>query len=84
MSLPPREDDGKRLDQYQVHRHDACYRHITLAMLAGVLLSVEINVVRVNRLHPGRYSPPSPKGVEHVDVNFDPPSPEPGQDDPSP
>ena len=24
------------------------------------------------------------KGFEHVDVNFDPPSPEPGQDDPSP
>jgi uncharacterized BrkB/YihY/UPF0761 family membrane protein len=72
----------------------------------AVLLAVEINVVRVNRIHPRSLLTPftdnvtltsgdrrayshqakaqRSKGFEHVDVNFDPPSPEPQQDDPSP
>ena len=72
----------------------------------AVLLCVEINVVRVNRLHPRSLFTPftdnvtlttgdrraysrqakaqRSKGFEHVDVNFDPPSPEPEQDDPRP
>jgi hypothetical protein len=72
----------------------------------AVLLSVEINVVRVNRIYPRSLLTPftdnvtltagdrraysrqakaqRSKGFEHVDVSFDPPSPEPGQDDPSP
>jgi uncharacterized BrkB/YihY/UPF0761 family membrane protein len=72
----------------------------------AVLLSAEINVVRVNRMHPRSLLTPftdnvtltsgdrrayshqakaqRSKGFEHVDVNFDPPSPEPGQHDPSP
>ncbi len=71
----------------------------------AVLLSVEINAVRVNRLHPrslltpftdnvtlttgdrraysGQAKAQRSKGFEHVDVSFDPPPPEPGQDDPS-
>jgi uncharacterized BrkB/YihY/UPF0761 family membrane protein len=70
----------------------------------GVLLCAEINVVRVNRMHPRSLLTPftdnvtlttgdrraysrqakaqRSKGFEHVDVNFDPPSPEPGQDGP--
>jgi membrane protein len=73
---------------------------------AAVLLCMEINVVRVNRLHPRSLLTPftdnvtltagdrraysrqakaqRSKGFEHVDVNFDPPSPEPGRDDPGP
>lgn len=73
---------------------------------AAVLLCMEINVVRVNRLHPRSLLTPftdnvtlttgdrrayshqakaqRSKGFEHVDVNFDPPSSEPGHDDPSP
>ena len=72
----------------------------------AVLLCVEINVVRVNRLHPRSLLTPftdnvtlttgdqrtysrqakaqRSKGFQHVDVNFDPPSPEPGHEDPSP
>jgi membrane protein len=72
----------------------------------AVLLSVEVNVVRVNRLHPRSLLTPftdnvaltsgdrraysrqakaqRSKGFEHVDVSFDPPPPEPDQDDPSP
>jgi membrane protein len=71
----------------------------------AVLLSMEINVVRVNRLHPRSLLTPftdnvtltggdrrtysrqakaqRSKGFERVDVNFDPPSAEPGHDDPS-
>ena len=71
----------------------------------AVLLSVEINVVRVGHLYPRSLLTPftdsvtltagdrrsysrqaraqRSKGFEHVDVTFDPPSPEPGQDDPS-
>lgn len=73
---------------------------------AAVLLCMEINVVRVNRLHPRSLLTPftdnvtlttgdrrayshqakaqRSKGFEHVDVNFDPPSSEPGHDDPGP
>jgi uncharacterized BrkB/YihY/UPF0761 family membrane protein len=73
---------------------------------AAVLLCMEINVVRVNRLHPRSLLTPftddvtltagdrraysrlakaqRSKGFEHVDVNFDPPSSEPGHDDPRP
>lgn len=72
----------------------------------AVLLSVEVNVVRVNRLHPRSLLTPftdnvtltsgdrsaysrqakaqRSKGFQHVDVSFDPPPPEPDQDDPSP
>jgi membrane protein len=72
----------------------------------AILLCMEVNVVRVNRLHPRSLLTPftddvalttgdrrtysrqakaqRSKGFEHVDVNFDPPSPEPGHDDPSP
>jgi membrane protein len=72
----------------------------------AVLLSVEINVVRVNRIYPRSLLTPFTdsvaltagdrrsysrqakaqrhKSFEHVDVTFDPPSPEPGQDDSSP
>jgi membrane protein len=72
----------------------------------AVLLGVEIDVVRVNRLHPRSLLTPftdnvtltsgdrraysrqakaqRSKGFQHVDVKFDPPSPEPGHDDPSP
>lgn len=72
----------------------------------AVLLSVEVNVVRVNRLHPRSLLTPftdnvtltsgdrraysrqakaqRSKGFERVDVSFDPPPPEPDQDDPSP
>jgi membrane protein len=72
----------------------------------AVLLSVEVNVVRVSRLHPRSLLTPftdnvtlttgdrraysrqakaqRSKGFQHVDVNFDPPSSEPGHDDPSP
>jgi YihY family inner membrane protein len=72
----------------------------------AILLSVEINVVRVNRMYPRSLLTPftdnvtlttgdrraysrqakaqRSKGFEHVDVNFDPPSPPPEQDDPSP
>jgi membrane protein len=70
----------------------------------AVLLCAEINVVRVNRMHPRSLLTPftdnvtlttgdrraysrqakaqRSKGFEHVDVNFDPPSPESGQDGP--
>ena len=70
----------------------------------AVLLCAEINVVRVNRMHPRSLLTPftdnvtlttgdrraysrqakaqRSKGFEHVDVNFDPPSPEPEQDRP--
>ena len=72
----------------------------------AVLVGVEINVVRVNRLHPRSLLTPftdnvtlttgdqrtysrqakaqRSKGFQHVNVNFDPPSAEPGHDDPSP
>jgi membrane protein len=72
----------------------------------AVLLCVEIDVVRVNRMHPRSLLTPftdnvtltsgdrraysrqakaqRSKGFEHVDVNFDPPSPDAGDDDPSP
>jgi membrane protein len=72
----------------------------------AVLLSVEINVVRVNRIYPrslltpftdnvtlttgdrraysGQAKAQRSKGFEHVNVNFDPPSPEPEHDDPNP
>jgi membrane protein len=72
----------------------------------AVLLCVEIDVVRVSRLHPRSLLTPftdnvtltsgdrraysrqakaqRSKGFEHVDVNFEPPSAEPGDDDPSP
>jgi uncharacterized BrkB/YihY/UPF0761 family membrane protein len=72
----------------------------------AVLLCVEVNVVRVNRLHPRSLLTPftdnvtltpgdrraysrqakaqRSKGFQHVDVSFDPPSPEPGHDHPSP
>ena len=72
----------------------------------AILLSMEINVVRVNHLHPRSMLTPftdnvtltagdrraysrqakaqRSKGFEHVDVKFDPPSSEPGHDDPSP
>jgi membrane protein len=72
----------------------------------AVLLSVEVNVVRVNRLYPRSLLTPftdnvtltsgdrsaysrqakaqRSKGFEHVDVSFDPPPPQPDQDDPSP
>ncbi len=72
----------------------------------AVLLCAEINVVRVNHMHPrslltpftdnvtltagdrrsysGQAKAQRSKGFEHVDVNFDPPAAEPGQDDPSP
>jgi membrane protein len=72
----------------------------------AVLVGVEINVVRVDRLHPRSLLTPftdnvtlttgdqrtysrqakaqRSKGFQHVDVNFDPPSAEPGHDDPSP
>jgi uncharacterized BrkB/YihY/UPF0761 family membrane protein len=72
----------------------------------AVLLSVEINVVRVNRIHPRSLLTPFTdsvtltagdrraysrqakaqrhKGFQRIDVSFDAPSPEPGQDDPSP
>jgi membrane protein len=75
-------------------------------MATAILLSMEINVVRVNHLHPRSLLTPftdnvtltagdrraysrqakaqRSKGFEHVDVNFDPPSPEPGRDDPGP
>jgi membrane protein len=68
-----------------------------------VLLSMEINVVRVIRLHPRSLLTPftdnviltagdrhaysrqakaqRSKGFQHVDVNFEPPSPDPGHDD---
>jgi membrane protein len=71
-----------------------------------VLLSMEINVVHVVRLHPRSLLTPftdnvilttgdrhaysrqakaqRSKGFQHVDVNFDPPSPEPGHDDAPP
>jgi uncharacterized BrkB/YihY/UPF0761 family membrane protein len=71
----------------------------------AVLLCMEVNVVRVNRLHPRSLLTPftdnvtlttgdrrtysrqakaqRSKGFEHVDVNFDPPSSEPGHDKPS-
>jgi uncharacterized BrkB/YihY/UPF0761 family membrane protein len=71
-----------------------------------VLLSMEINVVRVIRLHPRSLLTPftdnvilttgdrhaysrqakaqRSKGFQHVDVNFDQPSPEPGHDDAPP
>jgi membrane protein len=71
----------------------------------AVLLSAEINVVRVNGMHPRALLTPftdnvilttgdrraytrqakaqRSKGFEHVDVNFDPPSPEPEHDDPA-
>jgi membrane protein len=71
----------------------------------AVLLSMEINVVHVNHLHPRALLTPftdnvvltagdrhvysrqakaqRSKGFEHVDVNFDPPSPEPAHDDPA-
>jgi YihY family inner membrane protein len=70
----------------------------------AVLLSMEINVVRVTRTHPRALLTPftdnvtltsgdrraysrqakaqRSKGFQHVDVNFDPPAPEPDQDDP--
>jgi membrane protein len=69
-----------------------------------VLLSMEINVVRVTRTHPRSLLTPftdnvtltsgdrraysrqakaqRSKGFQHVEVDFDPPSPEPDQDDP--
>ena len=72
----------------------------------AVLLCMEINVVRVIRLHPRALLTPftdnvtltpgdrrayshqakaqRSKGFQHVDVNFDPPSSEPGHDDPGP
>jgi membrane protein len=72
----------------------------------AVLLCVEINVVRVNRIYPRSLLTPftdsvtltagdrrsysrqakaqRSKGFQHVDVTFDPPSPEPEQDGPSP
>ena len=75
-------------------------------MATAILLSMEINVVRVNHLHPRSLLTPftdnvtltagdrrtysrqaraqRSKGFEHVDVRFDPPSPEPDHDDPSP
>jgi hypothetical protein len=37
--LPDRQDRAS-LDQYQVRRYDAWYRHVTLAMLAHAYLSV--------------------------------------------
>jgi hypothetical protein len=71
-----------------------------------VLLSMEINVVHVVRLHPRSLLTPftdnvilttgdrhaysrqakaqRSKGFQHVDVNFDQPSPEPGHDDAPP
>jgi membrane protein len=72
----------------------------------AVLLGVEIDVVRVNRLYPRSLLTPftdnvtlttgdrraysrqakaqRSKGFQHVEVNFDPPSAEPGHDDPGP
>ena len=72
----------------------------------AVLLCMEINVVRVNRLHPRSLLTPFTdnvaltagdrrvysrqakaqrlKGFERVDVNFDPPAPEPDPEHPSP
>jgi membrane protein len=72
----------------------------------AVLLCLEINVVRVNGMHPRALLTPftdnviltagdrraytrqakaqRSKGFQRVDVNFDPPSPEPEQDDPAP
>ncbi len=72
----------------------------------AVLLCVEVDVVRVNRMHPRSLLTPftdnvtltsadrraysrqakahRSKGFQHVDVNFDPPSPDPDQEDPSP
>jgi membrane protein len=72
----------------------------------AVLLCMEINVVRVSRMHPRSLLTPftdnviltpgdrraytrqakaqRSKGFQHVDVNFDPPSPGPVQDDPGP
>jgi membrane protein len=71
----------------------------------AVLLCVEIDVVRVNRVYPrslltpftdnvtltagdrrsysGQAKAQRSKGFEHVDVSFDPPSPEPEEDNPS-
>jgi membrane protein len=72
----------------------------------AVMLCAEINVVRVNDMHPRSLLTPftdnvtltagdrraytrqakaqRSKGFQHVDVNFDPPSPKPEQDDPGP
>jgi uncharacterized BrkB/YihY/UPF0761 family membrane protein len=72
----------------------------------AVLLSVEINIVRVNHTYPRSLLTPftdsvtltagdrraysrqakaqRSKGFQHVDVTFDPPSPEPEQEDPAP
>jgi membrane protein len=72
----------------------------------AVLLCMEINVVRVNRLHPRSLLTPftdnviltagdrrayshqakaqRSKGFQRVDVNFDPPAPEPAHEDPGP
>jgi membrane protein len=72
----------------------------------AALLCMEINVVRVNRLHPRSLLTPFTdnvaltagdrrvysrqakaqrlKGFERVDVNFDPPAPEPDREHPSP
>jgi membrane protein len=86
---------------------------LVLGMLAflyisatAILLSMEINVVRVKHLHPRSLLTPftdnvtltagdrraysrqakaqRSKGFQHVDVNFDPPAPEPGDEDPGP
>ena len=57
------------LDQYQVRRYDAWYRHITLAMLAHACLSVTAATAPKpwQRPHPGhgRRGPPSPGTPDH-------------------
>jgi len=57
------------LDQYQVRRYDAWYRHITLAILAHAYLSVTAATARKpwQRPHPGhvRRGPPSPGTPDH-------------------